>query len=270
MINNPEIPDFLYKYRSFDENGYYKTFIEGKLFFSSPKNFNDPLDTKIENNYSLGTNAEIKEFVVKSCMNIGNLNYKNALKKYESSVATMGLDGLKKIINLNDSLSFFINNEIGICSLSETILNMPMWVHYTDNHKGFCVEYSAKSLNDFISNLYKVRIDHTPIIMNKLIYMDELPVINPYWDSPNEIVEKQFFNKNSDWSYEKEWRLINPHGANAVLSLPHGIITGIYFGLHTTEKKINEVKETVLNSIGKVNFYKAKLGKSNIEFDELY
>jgi hypothetical protein len=117
MTNAKEAPKYLYKFRSFDKDGYYKTFLESKLYFPSPKNFNDPFDTKIPVHYDLGTNDEIIRFLKTVYDRTGSISGEEALKKAKNIFSKNGRGFFADRTNVKNNLWDFIDNEFGICSL---------------------------------------------------------------------------------------------------------------------------------------------------------
>ena len=84
---------------------------------------------------------------------------------------------------------------IGILSLSETAISAPMWAHYGSNGNGVVLEF------DTDSNFFK------QYPLNK---------VNYHWHrlSIKELPQAITF-KNSEWSYEREWRCITtPYDEN--------------------------------------------------------
>ena len=112
-----------------------------------------------------------------------------------------------------------------------------MWSHYSDNHKGFCVEYDMSTLNP--QSLLPLKYQYSSVAQafflserTKLITVAGLfPVIYTAnrvniprtklqklkLDSNNELVHdseidallyKTFIVKSAKWNYEKEWRII--------------------------------------------------------------
>ena len=112
-----------------------------------------------------------------------------------------------------------------------------MWSHYTDNHKGFCVEYDISSLNEpiclslkdhefykkqsrymderikvvILGGLFPVtytasRVNIPTTKLNKIKF-DKINGLQHNSDIDS-ILYKTYIVKSSKWSYEKEWRII--------------------------------------------------------------
>jgi hypothetical protein len=110
-------------------------------------------------------------------------------------------------------------NQMGVLSLSEINNNILMWSHYSDSHKGFCIEFERTDSNEFGNSDHCVPVN----------YDENLLEIKPLELADSKIVTKILTKKSVLWTYEKEWRIISKTG-NQTFDLP-GNITGIIFGL---------------------------------------
>lgn len=253
-----KVPERLYKYRFCDTHNYFlKLLKENSFFFSSPKHFNDPFDCRVYPDYGGGSKSEIMERYLKHVKfshpelglgeqkKIAKLNYKNNISIIRSPELAA--------IRLNDQ----IDNGYGIFSLCEQPDNLLMWAHYSDCHKGFCIEFDAQKLAKICENYIMVG---DLILVKRVNYLRNYPLINPY---KHEIDDPTFIEcittKSLDWSYEKEWRLIYTKHPDESLEFPPNIITSIYFGVNSPTKTIGVVKEQFSDRNCTPKFYKARL-----------
>jgi len=72
-----------------------------------------------------------------------------------------------------------------------------MWSHYSDKHRGICLEFDAAQA--LIGGAFQVR------------YSDALPVLDVLSLSP-EVVFQIFVTKSPDWRYENEYRILARDG----------------------------------------------------------
>ncbi len=192
QITRLHIPDALYKYCSLDDNtdlneAKLQTLQNQKIFMSDVKSLNDPFDSKA---YFYRPEMLTKYDRLKHC------------------------DG-----RLIDDFSSFFR----VASLtSNGVSSMPMWAHYANNHKGYCIEYDMKHLQNsklsaitFPVQYANRRIDVTSIMDHqvdrmiqaiedqkaqgrKIILYDDLTMI---------FLVSFFCNiKHDTWSYEHEFR----------------------------------------------------------------
>ncbi|MCI0920550.1 DUF2971 domain-containing protein [Sphingobacterium rhinopitheci] len=97
---------------------------------------------------------------------------------------------------IRDSLA----QNISLCSFSKNNTSNLMWSHYTDNYKGICIEYNEE-LFDYLHSLK----NH---IASDIITYSETPPILKGSDPVDIIAKKLMFNKQIEWQYEEEYRII--------------------------------------------------------------
>lgn len=92
--------------------------------------------------------------------------------------------------------------DFGVVSLSERDDSPLMWGHYANDHKGMCLEFEVANHEGSV-----IPVD----------YSDELAVLTdpkvPFWHKDNAL--KPLTTKHSDWSYEKEHRLLHCSGGTS-------------------------------------------------------
>ena len=135
---------------------------------------------------------------------------------------------------------------------------MPMWAHYANNHRGFCVAYDMKDQANitlagctFPIQYTDDRLDITSF-MKEYMNMVSLEVERQSAQGRKEIIisdlsliyVSQFLCniKHSTWSYEKEFRCTN--GTNTE-GMPYidAVPKAIYIGMNCNEKNKKELIE---------------------------
>ena len=133
------------------------------------------------------------------------------------------------------------------CFTTDIEMNLPMWAHYANNHKGFCIEYKiidSKKLFPVVYDDYRIKINNrftdyislstkTDKNIHELLYLNSI----------TNFIIQSFAYKNTIWEYEKEIRLFNC--IDDILNLEKGKlfklcdlgieITGIYLGIDFIE-----------------------------------
>ncbi len=112
-----------------------------------------------------------------------------------------------------------------------------MWSHYAKNHTGFCIAYEHEKFKR--SNLYGAA--------GEVTYTDYYPKIDPI----NEHGIKEMFieshTKASEWSYEKEFRLVrvwdeaNPSTEDRIIRVSEDFIHEIILGLNISDSDKHEI-----------------------------
>lgn len=93
-----------------------------------------------------------------------------------------------------------VGQAISLCSFTESNDNNLMWSHYANNHKGICVEYYSE-LFEYLKKLKDY------LVYWKVNYSEEPPLVKVLDDMTSK-VEKIMFNKQLEWQYEKEHRVV--------------------------------------------------------------
>jgi hypothetical protein len=233
-FNQQHLPKRIYKYRR-DCSNHRNNLKTGTVRLSSPESFNDPydcwltlpdglLETLLEKRL---LDELVKAYKLQNVIPVEQIE--NAKKSHEplktilahipefSSSATGG--NPKKMAELwstqvkglaSDAVSKLqdFRKMTKLCSFSAVNDSMLMWGHYSDNHRGFCLEYDLEVLNadhPFRKNLYPV------------VYSSQLYDLTPYAEKLAAPDHQEFstmlpllamLHKFDGWKYEEEWRTV--------------------------------------------------------------
>lgn len=109
--------------------------------------------------------------------------------------------GVAFAINNNAVGRDYYDEHFGILSLTESPVNLLMWSHYGDSHKGVVLGFDE--MHPFFQG---AEIVVGLARLNRVEYNQKRPVLSPTTrNNP-----KVFLRKSTEWAYEKEWRLIRP------------------------------------------------------------
>ena len=187
-----------------------------------------------------------------------------------------------KIHKLND-LAF-------MTCFSETNKSTLMWSHYTNNHKGVCIEYDLKLLKDsrfdVLKHLFPVIYcekrsqfkDYDSILESHNELSNAIKYGSEYegWEPLDDLLPL-FLVKGKMWEYEKEWRIVYTkkqmydYNDETLYScnLAFPCMTGIYLGYRIekdTEDYLKEVIERMNESLDqKIKIHKASLSKDSYD-----
>lgn len=172
---NENKPKSLFHYRRCTEYSI-EAFREGKIYFNTANNFNDPYDClvycdvdKIQNYISNTTESFNIQGLQKNINDdtfIETRSVQMPKQKAEEIVNLLKGDGLQSVLDgipanyfdnvkqaleyitqsvLNDYMNYY-QFEMPLVCLSESYNDILMWSHYADNHKGFVIEYDTDTL----------------------------------------------------------------------------------------------------------------------------
>lgn len=255
-------PPKLYKYFTFSEQNIESLKCQ-QLWFSNPKQFNDPYDCNIRVDRKPMTDGEYRElldfWLSQDFLNKGAIPewiYEPARKN--QFIATCWYEGkpterfkqsvTKNIPKIYDN-RWEQTLKKGVTCFSEDCNNILMWAHYAINHTGFCLEFATSSA------LFDVAYP--------ISYQNKIPVVRPldilkYQVDP---LWSMIITKGKCWEYEKEWRIFLPEG-NRVYNYDKDSLLGVYFGINTSGDTKFRIMQIMKNS--PTEFY--QLGKDEDEF----
>lgn len=231
MIDDPKIPIMeigkftknylpteIYRYRSFD-NFWEENLLEGVVHLSRADKLNDPYDC------DFCIDREVYEKY-----------YTNEIRKVNRSddlVENLIHNMINDVRIKNETSEEYLRMQFKdmkhlyrIASFTEIKDSTLMWSHYSDSHKGFCVEYDFSILNE------KQKQCILPIYYTDKVY-----------DITDDIVKKRVNNymkhtvlKKKEWEYEKEWRFIWPTYKNYDYCFIT-LIKNVYLGMKFDENE---------------------------------
>jgi len=159
-IIRPYPVPFLYKYRSIDSLGIEDVFRQRKVYLNNATKFNDPFECRPRltvHQSSLKREIFLKEITSGRFPNTDKRTLKKLMK------------GKGPILTDPDTLRVAYNSfvsTVGISCLSEKKDDLLMWSHYSDSHRGLCLEFKASTENTLFWEAFKV------------IYQDDYPTVN--------------------------------------------------------------------------------------------
>ncbi|WP_232474446.1 DUF2971 domain-containing protein [Brachyspira pilosicoli] len=149
----------------------------------------------------------------------------------------------------NESSNQFYNyllERIKVACLTTHNDNTLMWSHYSDKHKGICIEYDISQLQNN-NNFILKKIDYN---LSMLLFDLKNEILLDNNKSIKSIIDL-FTVKSKEWEYEDEYRILfydeenkNPNGT--LINLP---IKSICFGIQTSR----EDKELIYNIVNSIN-----------------
>lgn len=167
--------------------------------------------------------------------------------------------------------TIFDLNDYGVtCLSSNSIDYLPMWAYYTNNHKGFCIEYEVIK-KDFIHEVgheqERIKVASLFIEYIKAIISGQKKKADFYI----KIFLQNFFIKAKSWVHEKEYRIVysideNSDGINVPLYKLGMRTSRIVAGINCSEdnkKKLNEIS----NLLGLGNIYTSKIHSEEYKMD---
>ena len=232
-IKAKKIPNFLYKYKSIDDNGHTFDLLENDLIFlSNINNLNDLYEGDIyydnQELYNIFESKIISDFIKKAKL----MDYE---KERLSNSKNPSLELLKliyeKVSLIDRNVSFEKFKDFFLKRIKEKTLNefeeriqdlnnfgkentyvtcfsedshlIKMWGIYADSNKGICIKYNTKDFEDSIKQVcYPIKYE------DGYDYTKELSNIK---ENKIKLIFAPYLKKTTEWNCEKEWRLLFNH-----------------------------------------------------------
>ena len=228
METDKEMPNRLYKYRHFDDLTL-ESIVNDTLYFADPSTFNDPLDTRpsLELDVDERDLMEILKLLVEqrtkgemsAALRTGKVRGPKAVDHIARHSRSQAEELLRKVDyystdpdggDLKSLLGHYIEDELlrryqnGIFCLAGRATCPLMWSHYGDQHRGICIGYSVPAR----TTVRKVEYGgDRPVEASKVAAM-----LGGNDVARSQVDEAVSLRKARAWGYEREWRMIGPHG----------------------------------------------------------
>jgi len=236
-----KLPKKLYKYEKFSTKRL-SSLKNQNIYFSSPESFNDPFDCAI--GFSLKElNLDQVNTLYEHYKNVHHLKeefvrkFQEPTDEFKNAVYKGAFDAFEQSRNK-------MLKERGVACFSEKVDDILMWSHYSDGHKGYCLEFdtTCDPFNHALPVEYEVNLPEINIL--SFVLSDEY----------SEIM-KIFKTKYEQWEYEKEWRIFHDE-AGKLYGYDAPALTGIYFGSEIPYSHLEILALILQGQNPNVNLYK--------------
>lgn len=239
-------PTHLYKYQRLTAHSL-ASLLNETVWLSSPAAFNDPFDCAITL-----SRDKFKESLEHAITEIAEIN----------KISREQIENHDEIINQDQAAYEQLRNslrttmqKIGVLCLSATPHEILMWSHYTDCHKGFCVEYDFSEGTQLRQLAQPVRYSET---------IPDLSLANLPGDAEVNFIDVCIFTKAKQWEYEQEWRVIM-HEGNRIFQAPSKVTSVIFGSKMPTNEKVM-IHHALRNKAG-ISFKQALLPDDRFAVD---
>lgn len=228
----------IYRYRKLDNNDKIalEAFLEDKLFFSTPANFNDPFDCLMyydkKSLFEKGIRDIRNNMLEYMSQNIDNPIIQDPLVQLHIFNALSSDEKMREFIKSIESEFETIKKEmkenLKIICFSNNRKSELMWAHYANNHMGFELGYKVTDLINAKCYLQDDKITNRKLEIIPVEYQNERKDIGTYifnrisnrvtYESGTKLpvnvvadisdLYKALCRKSMPWSYEEEYRMI--------------------------------------------------------------
>lgn len=266
------LPRYLYKFRD-DSDIQIDNLKNDSLYLNIPANFNDPTENLafLDQNKLVPTVLDMPPF---NCIF-------DPTDKEDASIGYL----LKKTDILNKSLNYItiVRKRTKLVCLSEVIDSTLMWSHYANSHRGFAIRYdindfefdNCKNCKDSISKYcFRPKKPVFPVIYTEKRYdATERAIARALYLERNSGIDREDYSipllsilqKNKDWEYEKEWRIVCQDTNSKYIECK---ANAVYLGVNCSKEK--SVKLARIAREKGIPLYKMKIDYYSADFKLIY
>jgi hypothetical protein len=237
ILRGQSLLHFLYKFRScmsFDGKDTWidrlrDVLVRSRFWLSSPASFNDPYDMTTQ--VILGGNAREVRKTFDDFLKERRLNWRDRQKQLERFMS----GGIENLGSHAQRTFESMASAAGVYSFGGNPLNLLMWSHYGENHRGICFQFDvAQDVENFTAAL-------------PVEYSEEYPILN--WvgiNNGSQDVTTVLLRKFKGWAYEEEHRIIKPESAGTYLAFDPAALTAIILGCRAPDPSVERIKELLV------------------------
>jgi len=234
----------LYHWQPFNKKRLARTLKDLVIYCSSPGDFNDPWDCKPFFNTEILADPEENEKHVAWAVDICRRRRKMSEPDIEAMKEALRIDPARAaafVMGISESSVETILRRYRVYCLGPDVGNFLMWAHYSDSHKGICLEFSLR--NDVMCAALPCE------------YLDEFPVMKLHSLEDADAL-RILLAKAEPWRYERECRIVAQERKHAIdtgtlmtddgyLKLPKGALVSVIVGCNGDFKKVESLVRTL-------------------------
>ena len=252
--NGADDPAHLYKFRAAHTpkllERLEETIVGSRLYFASPRDFNDPFDCRVHLNFAATFERRRRA-------------YEGALKRHAPGIPrrerrARAKAAARDVLRPSGSRTLIGRfqadvDQVGILSLAVEPDNPLLWSHYSYGHTGVCLKFGHGRSEPFFGRALPLN------------YSTDFPVANPFLDDPGRIVEAVLLTKSSRWSYEREWRAFELDGGPGTYEYPAALLKGVILGVRASPELRSAVAGWLATRNPPAALYEAKIASGSYE-----
>jgi hypothetical protein len=254
------LPPRLFKYRPVNDHTQ-EIFSKQALFFANPTAFNDPVDSGFHIFCGGERNQEVIAAVASNAIRKAHPEWRidQILDAAELTSAKVVADHNEEASRqLGRSLARDYNDKAGVFCLPGTSTDILMWSHYSNCHRGICLEFRTDVKDSIFAKAQPIT------------YSDEYPHLDLRTIVESEPIRSAaawMLTKSSQWSYEREWRVLDYENGPGVRRFPPSCLSAVILGCCISDEERELVLEWSRDSPTPVRMRKAKKSSTHFRLD---
>ena len=266
-----------YKYRSlyqFGANGEREPnpftqsiFEKAEIWYSAPKDFNDPFDCNLKLHVDDSTDAEWGKYfddVMPNPTSPDTIAMK-AKKPWRLNPEMFGNVGERALKEHCEQSSVFC--------FSKKPNSIPMFSYYADSHQGIAIEFAFSQTEVPCGIPFGELEDRENWYQRKVLFQNvDYPMAYPELNfhrlyGTEKLILNTLFTKHHEWSHEEEFRVFRRGVPASTVEFDKTILTRVIFGCKTGQDEVDLVKGWLVGWPSDVILAKAKTASDKFELE---
>lgn len=218
-------------------------FTNAEIYYSTPKDFNDPFDCNLKLHVTDSTDAEWEEY----CVQLADTSPENKTNLLKAKKLKLWRTHPEQFLSLCDNYRRKIYHESSMHCFSKRKDSIPMFSYYADEHRGIVAEFTFADCE--VPCGFSLRDPGNPhklyggkIVIGDAIYPPTFPELNYHRLNKREMIDSLIFTKYNEWAHEDEFRIFRDGIPAALVQFDRKILTRVIFGCRTTQADVELVK----------------------------
>ncbi len=245
-------------------------FEKGELWYSAPKDFNDPFDCNLKLHVRGSTDEEWNAYCDR--MIAQNPSDKTNLESFKSQ--KLWKTNPDVATSIGESTLTANYDESSVFCLSNKGNSIPMFSYYADSHQGIAIEFQFSHTEVPCGISFGDLGDRGNWYQRKIVFRDvEYPIDYPelnyhrLYDAEDQLIRSIIFTKYHEWSHEEEFRIFRRKVPASAVQFDKKLLTRVTFGCKTGQDEVDLVKGWLADWPSDVILAKAKTAADRFELE---
>ena len=234
-----ELPDTIYKYRSWANPEHRRILTHTEIHFSKPLDLSSNTELVFKRNDEGITDHDLFDYYYRKFKEYSKLSEEQCIQAAKEWANNSPLRNADFVKSQNEIFKERLNFMFGIFSVSKHKNIERMWRDFGNNDFGFCVGFDSKKL--MAPDLILSSGGHVTYYARQ-----DAPVFKPFYDEPLQSVADMLnilYNLPKEFAQEDEYRLVRRIMFNQEITVPPDAFKEIILGQRMAERDKEEIKK---------------------------
>ena len=221
-------------------------FEKAEIFYSAPKDFNDPFDCNLRLHTDGSTDAQWEAYFDKLIPSALNASEIATIQQAKAGKWWVTKPEIKANLGLEQHRIHY--EESSVFCLSKKANSIPMFSYYADCHRGIAIEFSFSDTEipcgiSFGDPSHPDTWYDRKVVFRDVEYPPTYPELNYHKVyGTDQLLRSLLFTKHHEWAHEQEFRILRRKIPASAVQFDKRIVTRVIFGCRTSIADVALVK----------------------------